>query len=455
MITRRAGGSTSNTASFNTALSTAAAAPEADRSTAKSQLMRIVIVASNASRRFGGEAFIPFNYFRLLLARGEDVHLVAHARNREELSHEFPHHADRLHFAPDTAFHRAMNRLSRVLPRRVADITCGMLVHLSTQVAQRRLIRDLMKRERVDVVHEPIPVSPKTPSLMYGLGTAVVVGPLNGGMEYPGAFQREQDVLSVVALRFGRFLARFAHAIFPGKLRADVVLVANQRTRHALPKGVTGKVVELVENGVDFSIWRRGDKADDRDETKVKFIFVGRLVDWKAVDIVIEAMARLPDRASLALEIVGDGPMRKSWEALAESRGVASQIAFSGWMPQEACAERMRASDTLVLPSLFECGGAVVLEAMAMALPVIATDWGGPIDYLNSSCGILVKPDSREALINGFAHAMSTLATSAPLRCRLGQAGYERARDHFDWDRKIAQILAVYRSAAAQTAPGK
>ena len=90
-----------------------------------------------------------------------------------------------------------------------------------------------------------------------------------------------------------------------------------------------------------------------------------------------------------------------------------------------------------------------------MALPVIATDWGGPIDYLNSSCGILVKPDSREALINGFAHAMSTLATSALLRCRLGQAGYERARDHFDWDRKIAQILAVYRSAAAQTAPGK
>ncbi|MGJ4892959.1 glycosyltransferase family 4 protein [Bradyrhizobium sp. HKCCYLS3077] len=409
--------------------------------------MRIVIVASNASRRFGGEAFIPFNYFRLLLARGEDVHLVAHARNREELYEEFPDHLERLHFAKDTAFHRGMIWLSRFLPRRVADITCGLAIHLSTQFAQRRLIIDLMNRGRVDVVHEPIPVSPKTPSLMYGLGTAVVVGPLNGGMEYPEAFRREQDVLSRAALRLGRSLAGMVQFIFPGKLRANVVLVANQRTRLALPDGVSGTISKLVENGVDFSIWRRESQSEG---TTGKFIFVGRLVDWKAVDIVIEALARISERSSLQLEIVGDGPMRKDWEALAEREGVGSQVMFSGWLSQEACAERMRASSALVLPSLFECGGAVVLEAMAMGLPVIATDWGGPVDYLDSSCGILVKPESREALIDGFAAAMRELALSAPLRNRLGEAGYERARAQFDWDRKINQILEVYRSAAGQ-----
>lgn len=409
--------------------------------------MRIVIVASNASRRFGGEAFIPFNYFRLLLARGEDVHLVAHARNRDELYQEFSQHSERLHFARDTAFHRGLIWLSRYLPRRVADITCGLAIHLSTQWAQRRLIIDLMKQGRVDVVHEPIPVSPKTPSLMYGLETAVVVGPLNGGMEYPEAFRREQDILSRTALRLGRSLAGIAQSIFPGKLRADVVLVANERTRHALPGGVSGTIANLVENGVDFSIWRR---ENQRKTKNIKFIFVGRLVDWKAVDIVIEALARISESCSLHLEIVGDGPMREEWEALAGRKGVASQVMFSGWLSQEACAARMRASAALVLPSLFECGGAVVLEAMAMGLPVIATDWGGPVDYLDSNCGVLVKPESREAMIAGFATAMREIALSAPLRERLGQAGYERARAQFDWERKIDRILEVYRQAASQ-----
>ena len=52
--------------------------------------MRIIISADNASSRFGGEAFIPLNYFRLLLARKKDVRLVVHARNKPELTELFP-----------------------------------------------------------------------------------------------------------------------------------------------------------------------------------------------------------------------------------------------------------------------------------------------------------------------------------------------------------------------------
>lgn len=139
--------------------------------------------------------------------------------------------------------------------------------------------------------------------------------------------------------------------------------------------------------------------------------------------------------------------MRERWQALADQLDLCSVVKFSGWLSQEACAVRLRAADVFVLPSLFECGGAVVLEAMAMGLPVVATAWGGPTDYLDSSCGILVNPDSRESLIAGFCDAMTRLATSPDLRLRLGQAGYARAREHFDWQRKIDQILEFYKLA--------
>jgi glycosyltransferase involved in cell wall biosynthesis len=408
--------------------------------------VRILIVADNASSRFGGEAFLPLNYFRLLLARKMDVRLVVHARNRPELTAQFPNDLDRLFFVDDTLLHKVLFRFSRFLPRRLSDATTGLIIHLSTQIAQHRIIHDLVKTQGINVVHEPIPVSPKTPSLMWGLGAAVVIGPLNGGMEYPVAFRRERSFVSTFALSLGRSFANLVNALIPGKRRADIVLVANRRTEEALPTGIAGRVVELVENGVDFSIWKHGPSRETK-SNPVRFIFVGRLIDWKAIDIVLAAMQRLKGQLRIALEIVGDGPMRQNWQNLAHQLGLDSIVQFTGWLPQKECALRVQQADVFVLPSLFECGGAVVLEAMAMGLPVIATAWGGPVDYIDQSCGVLVEPDSREALIAGFVDGMTTLAKSPELRARLGQAGLARARAHFDWERKIDQIAVLYEQA--------
>jgi glycosyltransferase involved in cell wall biosynthesis len=408
--------------------------------------MRIIIVADNASSSFGGEAFIPLNYFRILLARQQDVRLVVHARNKPELTRTFSGHLDRLYFVDDTVLHRFLFRLSGGLPRRLADSTTGLVIYLSTQWSQRRVVRELVSKYSVDVVHVPIPVSPKIPSLMWRLGAAVVIGPLNGGMDYPDAFRRERSRWSRLAFTVGRRLATLVNVMIPGKRRAEIILVANRRTREALPRGIAGRIVELVENGVDFSIWQQR-SARTVENDPIRFIFVGRLIDWKALDLVLEATSRLHGQIGISLEIIGDGPMRESWQGLADQMGLNSVVRFSGWLTQEACALRMQEADVFVLPSLFECGGAVVLEAMAMGLPVIATAWGGPADYLDESCGILLNPSSREELITGFADAMTRLAMSPDTRKRLGQAGYVRARAHFDWERKIDQIMTFYQSA--------
>ena len=105
-------------------------------------------------------------------------------------------------------------------------------------------------------------------------------------------------------------------------------------------------------------------------------------------------------------------------------------------------------ADALVLSSLLECGGAVVLEAMAMAVPVIATNWGGPADYLDASCGILVEPISREGFIHKFSAALIKLATSADLRQQMGLNGQRRIKTEFDWDIKVDQMMNIYQSAA-------
>jgi glycogen(starch) synthase len=88
-----------------------------------------------------------------------------------------------------------------------------------------------------------------------------------------------------------------------------------------------------------------------------------------------------------------------------------------------------------------------VLEAMACGLPVIATAWGGPLDYLDASTGVLVEPSSRQALIAGLADAMLRLAASPALRESLGSAARQRIERDFDWDRKVDAVFAIYERA--------
>jgi glycosyltransferase involved in cell wall biosynthesis len=147
------------------------------------------------------------------------------------------------------------------------------------------------------------------------------------------------------------------------------------------------------------------------------------------------------------LEIIGDGPMRSAWSALSESLGIAGRVHWLGWRPQPECAAILQGSTALLLPSIYECGGAVVLEAMACGIPAVATAWGGPADYLDASCGILVPASNPETIIQGFADAMSKLVADSELRSRLGIAGRKRVEQLFDWEQKIDRILELYGKA--------
>jgi glycosyltransferase involved in cell wall biosynthesis len=127
---------------------------------------------------------------------------------------------------------------------------------------------------------------------------------------------------------------------------------------------------------------------------------------------------------------------------------LAASVDFAGWLSQAGCADRLRGADCLVLPSIYECGGAVVLEAMSVGKPVIATDWGGPADYLDPECGILVPPTSRQAFVEGLRDAMVRMARSPQDRERLGAHGIAKVRREYDWDVKVDGMLGFYELAA-------
>jgi glycosyltransferase involved in cell wall biosynthesis len=411
--------------------------------TRQPESLRICIVAENASFRFGGEASLPLHYFSRLRSRQIETWLIVHGRTRPELEALFPEDRDRIQYIPDRWYHKLIWQLSRPLPRRVSEATFGTLMVLINQLIQRSMIRRLIRDHGIDVVHQPIPVSPKAPSFISGLGVPVVLGPMNGGMDYPPAFRAAESLFTRVTVAIGRASANWVNRLIPGKKNAAILLVANHRTRLALPHCVRGEVIEIPENGVDLNIWTNTESPASA-ALIPRFLFVGRLVDWKRLDLVLRSLAHIPEAE---LEVIGDGAMRPTWTALAENLGIAARVRWLGWLPQPECATLLQGATALLLPSIYECGGAVVLEAMACAIPVVATSWGGPADYLDSNCGILVDPSNPEAISTGFTRAMLTLIAEPARRLEMGAAGRLRVEEFFDWDRKIDRIVNIYQEA--------
>ena len=209
-------------------------------------------------------------------------------------------------------------------------------------------------------------------------------------MSYPPGMMRRRNL---TIQKLGTSLGRLAsgllgYRLMPGKLRpAALLLVANERTRAAVPRPARGKRPDYhpgQERG-RLDIWSVGQRTPSMDRPFGSSSWADCY--WKAV---ISSSRRSP----------GSRPRRRpawrSWgwvdacraEEQTRRLGLDDRVHFAGTQPQTECAARLRALDALVLPSLYECGGAVVLEAMASGLPVIATAWGGPLDYLDESCGV-------------------------------------------------------------------
>jgi glycosyltransferase involved in cell wall biosynthesis len=416
---------------------------------------RVVILGENASMRMGGEASFPYLFFKLLRDRGVEAWLVAHARTRDELLRLLPGEADRMHFVEESRLDVGLWKLGLKLPRKIDEQTIGMLRHVLTHRRLRRVVAEVVRRERADIVHETTPISPKAPSAMYGLGVPVVAGPLSGAMDFPPAFQHLQSRAARLVERGGRAVAHLANRLVPGRLLAESLVVANEQTLRALPRGYRGEVYPgISEVSVDLKVWKRGGRAGRAADGLVRFSYLGRLVGWKAVDLLLDAFRIVADRCPQArLEILGDGDLRAELEAQSSRLGLADRVEFAGWVSAEEGARRLRGSDVFVLPSLRESGGVVLLEAMALGLPVVASHWGGPGVHVDDATGIRVVPDTRDGFVKGLADAMIRLAESPELRQEMGRAAIRRVESGtYDWDRKIDRFLEIYAETIARSA---
>lgn len=172
-------------------------------------------------------------------------------------------------------------------------------------------------------------------------------------------------------------------------------------------------------------------------------LFVGRLIYYKGVDVLVRAMADV----DADLVLVGKGPLRPELEALAASLGIADRVTFAEPLGFAELVAHYHAADIFCLPSVArsEAFGLVQLEAHASGTPVVSTTLTTGVPFVNPDgvTGLTVPPSDAPAL----ARALATLVGDPALRERLGHQALARARADFNIGRMVDDTLAVYAEA--------
>lgn len=195
--------------------------------------------------------------------------------------------------------------------------------------------------------------------------------------EYLGAAGRVGALVERTALRLPRQI---------------IAVSADTRDRLSAEIGVSADVT-VVPNGVDLAVIDRIVAAEQLTDV----LYVGRLCDFKNVDLLLESLAVLVrTRPDVRCDIVGDGPDRERLESRAAELGLADNVRFWGFLTEaDEVYARMKAATVLVLPSTREGFGMVVLEANAAGLPVVVADYpaNAAKSLITGRNGVVSKPD--------------------------------------------------------------
>jgi glycosyltransferase involved in cell wall biosynthesis len=183
-------------------------------------------------------------------------------------------------------------------------------------------------------------------------------------------------------------------------------------------------------------------------------LYVGRFTEVKRVPLLVRAHARARERFARPAPLVLLGGFPGEWEGEHPLQAVREagdpDVFIAGWRGHEDLPDGLNAADLLVLPSVREQFGAVIVEAMACGLPALAVNAHGPAEIVDpGETGWLVEPDDEAALADALVEAVN----DEDERRRRGAGAYEEARARYSWPALARGLASVYSEVAAGRPP--
>jgi glycosyltransferase involved in cell wall biosynthesis len=237
----------------------------------------------------------------------------------------------------------------------------------------------------------------------------------------------------------------------------DVITFDSQRGRRqsSLKNQRSRPSLKVIPNGADLQLFQAGQVQASIPELRKSlgieenlFILgnIARLTEQKGQEVLLQAVSLLiREGQNLKVVLVGGGPKRHELESLADTLGIKDYVLFLG--SRHDLPELLGLFDIFVLSSHWESLPVIILEAMAMARPVVATDVAGVSEVVEHEVtGLLVPPDNPHLL----AQAVLKLMNDPGLAAHMGAAGRRRVEREFSVERMVAETTALYDDLLSQ-----
>jgi len=227
------------------------------------------------------------------------------------------------------------------------------------------------------------------------------------------------DLLEKIALRF-----------------ASGVMVTTPSLREKVSRTAGSKKIHYIPNGVDVKLFY---PEENKDDSSLKVLFVGRLEEHKNLDLVIESLAPVTFK-KVELLVVGEGPLKNKWKNMCKEKKI--KATFYGPIPYSEVPGIHRKAHIFVLPSLIEGHPKALIEAFASGLPSLGIDSPGIVDVIEHGRNGLIAKNT----ISSFAGHLVRLLSDKKLREELGKEARKCAKENFDLDLLLKKEMEVLTS---------
>jgi len=267
-------------------------------------------------------------------------------------------------------------------------------------------------------------------------------GPGGGAHRVPKSFVKKWPMKERMADKIrsiGQWFFRHDPFFILSQNKAKKILVCNKEAFSGLKRKWQKKAIFFPVNGVSAGDMQLA-RVLKNENRRFLVITAGKLLKIKGFDLAIMAFEifnkKFPESEFI---IVGDGPELKKLERMS-----VKSTRFIKWMPRKDLLLEIEKSDVFLFPSLRDGGGAVVVEAMAMAKPVVCFDIAGPGFHVDENCGIKIKPSNPRQAVEDLAQALEKMYLDKNLRERLGLGARKKAEENYNWDKLGERLKKIY-----------
>ena len=358
-------------------------------------------------------------------------------------------------FVPHRPWHYAPTTVWRTIEGSIAKPLMNV-AYAQWQRDAFRVARALATSQRFDLVHQLTYVGFRFPGHLWRLGLPFVWGPVGGLEDTPWRllpamgprgvlYYAGRNTINAAQRRWLSTPRHAAAAASPGLIAATESIARALKRTYGADSTVISEVVAPVEMSPPAPRGRHPGEP-------LRLVWSGLHLPGKALNLLLEAMAGIGARAPIALHILGDGPKRRAWMSQARRLGVDSRCVWHGSVTRSEALRLMSEAHVLVITSLKDLTSTVLLEGLALGLPVVCPDHCGFSNVATEACGIKVAPESVRSLVAGFRSAILRLEADEEARLRMAAAALERARA-FSHEALQSKLQAVYRAVLAASQP--